>query len=446
MEDINETNPQYMPATLGYHDNEIKTILTNRDCSAVLTGDSGGKVLQYRFDGTWKLQKNYGDLEIGAVTSSTRLDKLAVFGGEKFIRIIDIEAGEFVEAPLRTAVKNIYSVQLCAISTFQVYLTVTGLNVDYERKETDLFDVSRLIKKMLSLPNFSRRRHARMMSMTSLLGRGGADLEVQLEVARKESDKGPSSERKNDAFLRRELSQNQNMFKKMKIRLEGELDKKQITLKKFEAQLNEEIDHNENKVRSLEKDFEEELRRKEEKMSRLESRHAHELGKSRMRLEEVEKSLQEELDWRQSVIDKQKETIAELKLCNEQTENELAELKRKYDLDLQLKEEEVTSLKDRIWEVEEFIRKNQIQESDKTDFNLRLPNYSEESEEEGVDYSKVELLTPQEVDWTPNKTSNLFELKTENDNIRTENQELFERNGDLERNLQIGRASCRERV
>ena len=150
MEDISNVNPHYLPVTIGFLMNEINTILVNKQHSVLLVGDSGGKVVQYKFNlqsKVWTLQKNFGDLGIGMITSSARLDKLAVFGGDNCVRMVDMEQLTVVERPTKTAIQSVHSVKMCAVSGMKVYLTVAGVKPDYADSKTDLFNVSGLFKK-----------------------------------------------------------------------------------------------------------------------------------------------------------------------------------------------------------------------------------------------------------------------------------------------------------
>lgn len=140
MEDITD---EISHTCIGTHQEKIKTISINENRDRVLVGEHDGHLTQYRMvDHFWSIEKEYGNVQVGNIMSSTIFGNLAVVGGNKNkIRLVDLEKKEFVESPIETAIELIYSPQLC-LDSRSVILTIGGLTPNYSKNKTDLFDVT----------------------------------------------------------------------------------------------------------------------------------------------------------------------------------------------------------------------------------------------------------------------------------------------------------------
>lgn len=155
---VNHKNEQFLmaenfadvksPVIVGKHDHLILTVALNRDCGLILVGDSSGRVVQYAItNGIWRIQQVYGDIGVGEVWSSARVNHLVIFGGNTGrFRVIDSRNRRVIKQPVLTAVKCIYSLSICRRRE-SVMLAVSGRSYDFSGDKSDLFDLSRLVEK-----------------------------------------------------------------------------------------------------------------------------------------------------------------------------------------------------------------------------------------------------------------------------------------------------------
>ena len=122
----------------------IRTLLFNEITNCLLVGLKHGRAIQFERNstGSWKTLKDYGNLGIGAIISCDYFGNLAVMGGNS-LRFIDMQKREIICKSLKTAIKNIRSLQFCKISKTKTFLVVSGESPNY-LNETDLFDASKL--------------------------------------------------------------------------------------------------------------------------------------------------------------------------------------------------------------------------------------------------------------------------------------------------------------
>jgi hypothetical protein len=109
-------------------------------------------VIQYKFDPnkkTFTLLKDYGDLGISYVRSSTRVNNLIIFGGYSYsFRVIDYEKMTIVGEKYDTAIDVITSLSICNVSPTQTLLSITGYSsTNYTNTQTDLLDITELLKE-----------------------------------------------------------------------------------------------------------------------------------------------------------------------------------------------------------------------------------------------------------------------------------------------------------
>ena len=125
---------------------DISTMIFNRNLNSLLVGDNNGCLSQYGRNpsGDFKKQKHYGNVKMGKVFASDCLGDFAVVGGEKgIISLIDMKRRKVIQNKIKTAIREVYSLQFCRISRNKIYLTVGGIGTrDYSDSKTDLFHVS----------------------------------------------------------------------------------------------------------------------------------------------------------------------------------------------------------------------------------------------------------------------------------------------------------------
>ena len=95
IEDISDTDSNYVPIKFSSDQSYISSILIDEDKNCMFTGCLNGILVQYSLDirgYSRKIIKDYGDLRIGEIISCFRFRNIAVFGGDKSsIAFIDIE-------------------------------------------------------------------------------------------------------------------------------------------------------------------------------------------------------------------------------------------------------------------------------------------------------------------------------------------------------------------
>ena len=65
------------------------------------------------------------------------------FGGtESKIRVLDMLTSKLLPGQLKPSVKDIYSLQACVKSQYEIYLAVSESDLDYSDDKTDLFDLT----------------------------------------------------------------------------------------------------------------------------------------------------------------------------------------------------------------------------------------------------------------------------------------------------------------
>ena len=92
---------------IGQHGKRINTILHLAGLNALLVGDDNNQLVQYQqgLREGWVVSRDYKDLGIGKVLSSTCIGNLAVLGGNNgCVRVVDVEQAEMLGEPYRTAI------------------------------------------------------------------------------------------------------------------------------------------------------------------------------------------------------------------------------------------------------------------------------------------------------------------------------------------------------
>ena len=150
MEDLLNQNPEYNPLEFGQHKGKIQSLVLMEQLNVVIVGDDTKNLVQYRQStcgGAWTMQKNYSNLGIGKIRSSTQIGHWAFFGGDNYtIRAVDVKSQEIIGMPQKTAIKTIFGLEVFSCSESQHYLSVSGESPSYTETQTDIFDVSGLVE------------------------------------------------------------------------------------------------------------------------------------------------------------------------------------------------------------------------------------------------------------------------------------------------------------
>ena len=132
---------------------QILTLAYDKESRSLFSGDKKGHLVQYKVDTlnqTCDEVKNFGDLGIGVIISSSRFMEFVFFGGStKKVRVLNLSTGELLPGHIETSIKEIYSLQVCVKSLEQIYLAVSGGFPDYSNDKTDLFDLSGFLRNDL---------------------------------------------------------------------------------------------------------------------------------------------------------------------------------------------------------------------------------------------------------------------------------------------------------
>lgn len=132
----------------------VNTIIADEQNSILLAGcfdTYEGQIIQYDLY-SGQVTKNYGLDNIRSAISNVNLGNLIFFGGygtEKFI-VIDSATRQVVHEPVKTAKSPIYSMTIYKTRKKQankVLLFIHGMYSSYSKEKTDIFDITKLVKK-----------------------------------------------------------------------------------------------------------------------------------------------------------------------------------------------------------------------------------------------------------------------------------------------------------
>ena len=142
VEDITEGNPKQ----IGTHGDFIQTVLFDSVTQSLLVGDFDGHVKQYKkVDQSFTMVKDYGNVGVGDVVSSTQVGQFAIFGGYKrFLVAIDISEQRVFPGHLKSPFKYTYSLQVCESEGSSVYLSMGGSSPEYSSDTSDCLDMTLL--------------------------------------------------------------------------------------------------------------------------------------------------------------------------------------------------------------------------------------------------------------------------------------------------------------
>lgn len=154
MEDI--TNKEAVCRRFGNGIKPIVSVLANYDFTKIIVGDYTNQIFQYNYDETfkkWKYDHIYAHVYIDEIMSITKFGNIFFCGGKNsLIFIIDVSKNKIILEPFVSAVKKIFSLQVCIISKSLSFLSVVGTMPSYNDHKSDLFDLRDLMKMSLD-PN-----------------------------------------------------------------------------------------------------------------------------------------------------------------------------------------------------------------------------------------------------------------------------------------------------
>ena len=145
IEDITLRNPRQ----IGTHGDCIETVLFDSLTRSLLVGDVNGHVRQYKKEKeSFTMVKDYGDVGVGVVYSSTQVGRYAIFGGDKNSLVaIDVSEQRVCAGYLKSSFEWTFSLQICEGVGSNVYLSLGGEYAKYFLNPSDFLDVTRLYNR-----------------------------------------------------------------------------------------------------------------------------------------------------------------------------------------------------------------------------------------------------------------------------------------------------------
>ena len=142
VEDITLRNPRQ----IGKHDDVISTVLFDSLTQSLLVGDSSGHVKQYKKENqSFTMVKDYGNVGVDEILSSTQVGRFAIFGGSKYLLVaIDISEQRLSPGRLKSPFLWTYTLQVCQGIGSNVYLSLGGEYPKYSSDASDFLDVTLL--------------------------------------------------------------------------------------------------------------------------------------------------------------------------------------------------------------------------------------------------------------------------------------------------------------
>lgn len=127
----------------------INVLLPLRNFTSFLVGFRKGRLRQFSRDeasGKWLEERSFRGLEVGPLFSGSLWNDFALVGGNQgFFKVLDLRSRAGWGKVFPSAVKDIYSLQVCRLSEAQVMLVVTGEYPDFSTSESDFLDMSEIL-------------------------------------------------------------------------------------------------------------------------------------------------------------------------------------------------------------------------------------------------------------------------------------------------------------
>lgn len=131
----------------------IAFVRYDESTNTLFAGGYDQKVTQYKENnGQWEESKDFGNVGISYVYSSTQIGDLIFFGGMNgSIRVLNTKTGETIGDPVKTSSKNIFTLMIC-YSDSNIFLSIGGLKTLESPEVTDFFNITLLCEKFGCLP------------------------------------------------------------------------------------------------------------------------------------------------------------------------------------------------------------------------------------------------------------------------------------------------------
>ena len=142
VEDITQGNP----TQIGTHGGIIQTVLFDSLTQSLLVGDIYGTLKQYKKEKqSFTMVKDYGDVGVSIVYSSTQVGRFCIFGGNNHSLVaIDISEQQVCPGRLKSPFSITFSLQVYHGTGSNVYMSLGGLSPNYSSDASDVLDVTLL--------------------------------------------------------------------------------------------------------------------------------------------------------------------------------------------------------------------------------------------------------------------------------------------------------------
>ena len=142
MEDITEGNPTQIVT----HSDKISTLLFDSLTQSLLVGDYKGHVHHYKKENqSFTMIKDYGDMDVGPVLTSTQIGNFAIFRGTKRCLFgINISEQVIYDFLQKNPFLKTYSLQVCEGVGSKFYLSILGESPEYSSNASDFLNVTKL--------------------------------------------------------------------------------------------------------------------------------------------------------------------------------------------------------------------------------------------------------------------------------------------------------------
>jgi hypothetical protein len=148
-EDITSSQP---PVVVGNYSFLSSFLFLNNDQNILLVEESFKRVEYRRVSKLeWTQQRVYRIYEIINRQLFCRIGGLT-FGVQSDNKIMVINHADQTasSSSIQTAVKEIYAIKICPVSTSEVYLAITGVDKTYSQNQTDIFSIKKVLNKHIA--------------------------------------------------------------------------------------------------------------------------------------------------------------------------------------------------------------------------------------------------------------------------------------------------------
>lgn len=135
----------------------IYNLIHNEDLDILIAGQTNGQIVQIDLGNSrnsGRVTKKFLDLNINAISYTLGIGRLGIFGGYNGeLKFVDLFKRVIVTEVIKTSIDTIRFMTICPIickedsSKTKVFLCVSGVNCSYVNGLTDVFDITKLLKK-----------------------------------------------------------------------------------------------------------------------------------------------------------------------------------------------------------------------------------------------------------------------------------------------------------